>query len=201
MKPSTQERIFAKTVVASGGCWNWIGKRDRLGYGRCWFNGHERLAHRVAYSALIGPIPDGKVIDHLCRNASCCNPHHLEAVDQAVNVLRGESPFAKRKRQTHCKRGHEFTAENTRRSRDGGRACRTCDTEIHLKRRRERYQPKHPYSRMGACAINARKTHCIHGHPLSGDNLYVTPSGGRACRACRKDADKRAKAARRRAIR
>lgn len=40
--------------------------------------------------------------------------------------------------------------------------------------------------RTNACAVNARKTLCKRGHPLSGDNLYLIPSGaGRACRECR----------------
>ncbi|WP_422696018.1 HNH endonuclease signature motif containing protein [Cupriavidus necator] len=36
----------------------------------------------------------------------------------------------------------------------------------------------------GPSAINARKTTCPKGHPLSGENLYVQPDSKRRCRTC-----------------
>lgn len=33
-------------------------------------------------------------------------------------------------------------------------------------------------------AINARKTHCIHGHEFTPENTYVKPNGHRQCRRC-----------------
>lgn len=86
------------------GCWEWQAFRHK-GYGRFLLGGPTR-AHRVAYEILNGPIPDGMVIDHLCRNKGCVNPTHLEAVSQWENMQRHYSL------QTHCIRGHEFTPEN-----------------------------------------------------------------------------------------
>lgn len=68
-------------------CWEW--QRSRLGkYGQKHEYG-EKLAHRVYYIKHKGPIAEGLVIDHLCRNTLCVNPHHLEVVTKAENSRRG----------------------------------------------------------------------------------------------------------------
>ncbi len=71
------------------GCWNWTGARDRHGYGRFGIRGKTVFAHRFMYQISVGDIPDDMVIDHLCRNPSCCNTDHLEIVTQGENVRRG----------------------------------------------------------------------------------------------------------------
>lgn len=110
-------------AVKPDGCWNWPGTLRTDGYGL--FAG--KLAHRVVYEALVGPIPEGLELDHLCRNHSCVNPWDLEPVTHEENIRRGESPWAQKARQTHCKYGHEFTPENTyRRGDTGSRMCRKC---------------------------------------------------------------------------
>ena len=93
------------------------------------------FAHRVVYEILVGPIPVGLELDHLCRNRACVNPDHLEPVTTRTNLLRGYSPWACRARQTHCKRGHEFTPENTYGTGDGRRYCRTCRRAHHRESR------------------------------------------------------------------
>lgn len=87
MKPF-EERFWAR-VGKSGGesaCWLWAGC-TRRGYGRVWRGGKMVLAHRVAYELLVGPIPEGLTLDHLCRNRACCNPNDLEPVTDRVNIL------------------------------------------------------------------------------------------------------------------
>ena len=173
-KPTLAERFWSK-VDAGGDCWEWTGARA-AGYGR--FNVEKRAepAHRVAWELLVGPIPAGLTIDHLCRNRACVNPDHLEPVTFTENVLRGESPPARAARVTHCPQGHPYDAANTRFTAGGGRVCRTCD----MARSTAYYQR----------TSNARRrediTHCPKGHPYSGDNLYVNPRGARECRACRR---------------
>jgi hypothetical protein len=116
-----EDRFMSKVVVVED-CWEWVGYRDREGYGKM----GGACAHRVSYELFIGPIPDGLTIDHLCRNPGCVKPSHLEAVPIRVNVLRGvNNACAVNARKTHCKHGHEFTTENTYRSKLG-RCCRKC---------------------------------------------------------------------------
>jgi hypothetical protein len=95
----------------------------------------------VAYELAIGPIPEGLTIDHLCRNRGCVNPAHLEAVTNRTNLLRGDGIAALNARKTHCKRGHEFTPENTYVWREGTRACRACHTAQEQARRQKKEAP------------------------------------------------------------
>lgn len=112
-------------VDEATGCHNWTGPLDAYGYGRASFQAKGHKAHRLAYEAARGPIPEGLEMDHLCRNRRCINPDHLEPVTRSENLRRGNGPAAQNARKTHCKHGHEFTAENTRQVAKG-RRCATC---------------------------------------------------------------------------
>jgi hypothetical protein len=120
IKPRPQAERFFAMVEKTDDCWNWTGATC-LGYGQFKGTGDyaTRWAHRFAYLLLVGPIPDGLVLDHLCRNRACVNPDHLEPVTMAVNI--GRIP-----RPPHCPKGHEFDAENTSYSTLGHRRCKTC---------------------------------------------------------------------------
>ena len=90
MKPLA-DRLFSR-IDADGPCWLFQGGLTKDGYGVI---GRGRrgegsvYAHRAAWELLVGPIPDGLEIDHLCRVRSCCNPDHLEPVTRKTNVNRG----------------------------------------------------------------------------------------------------------------
>ncbi len=120
-KVPLQQRFDALWSLDAGGCWIWRGAVNRAGYGAFSVDGTTRRAHRVSYELRVGPIPEGLHLDHLCRVRACVNPAHLEPVTHAENVRRGA-----RAGQTHCKRGHEFTPENTRVDKSGGRCCIAC---------------------------------------------------------------------------
>lgn len=126
------QRIYARSVVQPSGCIEWMGGRNGSGYGIIGvgsvIDGSRTMAriHRVAYQALVGQIPDGLELDHLCRNRACWRVEHLEPVTGRVNKMRGISPPAVNSAKTHCAAGHPFDAENTYRTADGWRRCRAC---------------------------------------------------------------------------
>jgi hypothetical protein len=124
----TLKARLLRQSIDSNGCRVWLGGKGSTGYGYIKIDHSQRLVHRVAYEVYKGAIPEGYQIDHLCKNTSCINPQHLEAVTQRENILRSNS-FA---------------------------------------------------------AINSKKTECINGHSLIGDNVYIKPNGARNCKECRK---------------
>lgn len=130
---------FWSKVDKSGECWEWTAYTDKKGYGSFRLNGKIRKAHRVAYELIKGKIPDGLVLDHLCRNTSCVNPNHLEPVTNKENVDRGISKDVNgrwQKAKTHCPNGHEYTPENTYyRKNRSHRECKSC-IKIHNGKRK-----------------------------------------------------------------
>lgn len=118
------------------GCWLWFGSTTNRGYGS--FNLGSRdgrqvtgMAHKITFTTFTNaplPVFDGvrTVLDHKCRVRACCNPRHLEAVPEPVNVARGLSPSALHAQKTHCPKGHAYVGENviTYRKKRYCRACR-----------------------------------------------------------------------------
>lgn len=132
-------RFWAK-VNEQDECWVWTGAILRNGYGYFGVTkGRCIVAHRFAYMSMIGEIPEGLDLDHLCRNRACVNPYHLQPVTRRVNLRRGIGPQVSRERlggRTHCIRGHEFTELNTYRAPNGTRKCRECYRVADRERKR-----------------------------------------------------------------
>jgi|GEM_PF-1714746 len=139
--PPVLERFWAKVDRRGPDeCWPWTSTRNDQGYGMFSLPGHQHIyAHRFAYELLVGPIPEGLTLDHLCRVRHCVNPAHLEPVTNRENSLRGESQAAQQARQTHCLRGHPFDEANTyRRPDNDARQCRACSRLRNAQRRQAR---------------------------------------------------------------
>lgn len=142
VKPS----LFLPRVDSSGGmlaCWPWTGRLDRHGYGehvqKIQKKQHLWRAHRVAYELLVGPIPEGLQLDHLCRNRACVNPAHLEPVTVRENLRRSPLTYQGR---THCKYGHPLSGDNLYVTPQGRRGCRTCIQRREKARRGRRKRGK-----------------------------------------------------------
>lgn len=104
-----EDRFWSKVIESPTGCWIWTGAHIR-GYGQVSRKGHPQrtlLAHRWAYEYIVGKIPDGLQLDHLCVTPACVNPAHLEPVTQQENLRRAAE------RKTHCRNGHLRSPENT----------------------------------------------------------------------------------------
>lgn len=144
------QRIAAKIAIHESGCWRWRGYLTE-GYGKTWWIDREKRAHRVIYEILVGPIPEGLDLDHLCHNEDltcsggetcvhrcCVNPEHLKPRTRRDNTLASPCHFdigAHQRNKSHCPQGHPYA--------EGyiyayGRACRICV----LKRMKEQYARK-----------------------------------------------------------
>ncbi len=122
------EEIVATKIHKTETCWLWTGGLSSQGYGV--FGGRrysKTLAHRAMLQLTGVVIPDGMVVDHTCMNRICVNPLHLRIVTKGINATENSnSAGAINKLKTHCKRGHEFTKENTKQLRRGWRECKQC---------------------------------------------------------------------------
>ena len=136
LAPIKRLKRFGTKIKLTDTCWYWQGNcHCTTGYGRFWFGKSEYyFSHRLSYQWSKGPIPHGLTIDHLCRNRSCVNPEHLEAVSSIENVMRGISPWALNAKKTQCPKGHPYDGIN----KNGSRECSICRNAHKRERRRKR---------------------------------------------------------------
>lgn len=125
-KPRSRARFWSR-VERTETCWNWIGSLTVHGYGqyRHMVPGLTGRAHKLAWELENGPVPEGYVLDHLCRNRRCVRPEHLESVTPKVNALRGIGPTAVNARKSKCAHGHKLS---------GSRVCAACRAVIYDRR-------------------------------------------------------------------
>jgi hypothetical protein len=203
--PQALEKRFWVKVDKRGDdeCWPWLAGKSK-GYGNFSRDGKDAKAYRVSYELLVGPIPPGRDLDHLCRNRACVNPAHLEPVSRRENILRGIGPSAQRAKQTHCVHGHPFDGENTMylvgKNGQKHRRCRACGLkkaqEEARKEREERQarakeRPPKPidpayWKWAESPAAKGAKTHCKRGHEFTPENTRMNHRGHRECRACKR---------------
>lgn len=172
--------IYAKYVVIPEDldeCYGWTGSfgSSNASYGLFGAGGKKYWVHVWAYEQAYGSVPEGMEVDHLCRTPSCSNPRHLEAVTHAENLRRGREA---RKRENHCRRGHEYTEENTY-MYNGNRVCRKCQQIWKEKKKTGEAGKTHPKFKHGG-------DYCRKGHKRTEENTYRGPDGNkRECKICR----------------
>lgn len=134
-------RVFGGITFQDDGCWRPANRPKADGYCRTMIGGRFVSIHRLMYISLIGPVPPGLELDHLCRNRWCCSPLHLEAVTHKVNMERGAHAL-----KTHCPQGHPYDEANTYVHR-GERQCKRClylrCKAAYVARAGERYKPQY----------------------------------------------------------
>jgi hypothetical protein len=144
MERPTKEQVMErlrKRCDMSSGCWVIDGWLNAEGYGQFSVNNRCRLAHRAVYELLVGAIPPGMQLDHLCRVRRCVNPAHLEPVTNRENSMRGTGFSALNAAKTHCPKGHAYSVTNTRVDKLGKRFCRACQREWWRARHALRGEP------------------------------------------------------------
>lgn len=132
--PTWGERYWIE-LSGSGNCWIWTGSLDPDGYGR-WREGF-KLAHRVVYEALVGPIPAGMELDHTCYVRECVNPAHLEVVTGKENRRR---MVARRQARAggKCGNGHDLSVTRRWNSPQAKTKRWWCTSCVRERRERER---------------------------------------------------------------
>lgn len=131
-------RMAKHLVPMPSGCIEWGASRFAQGYGQIKIDYKNRKTHRVAWELAHGPIPKGMMVCHKCDNPPCCNVEHLflgTARENTQDMVSKGRRIDVNGAKTHCRRGHEYTPENTYIiPTSGSRACRSCD-KAHQKAR------------------------------------------------------------------
>lgn len=185
-EPRPKDATLWESVDVTGFCWLWNKKLNKDGYGTCSYEGSAWRAHRLTYTLLVGPIPKGLVIDHLCRVRHCVNPDHLEPVTHEENHARA---FTLSKRE-NCPQGHLYDADNTRINRKGARYCGEC------MRLRGRVKLDARYAAEGRVpeVYGEGRTHCRNGHEYATDGVRIlrrATGTSKLCTTCNKVSQKR----------
>lgn len=192
--------VLARIVETPSGCWLWQGDTNSLGYGEGSFHGRAWIMTRLVFCATQGEFDPQLDVCHTCDTPPCVSPVHLWLGSRSQNikdsVQKGRHFLAA---STHCKRGHPLSGENLRVDTRGKRICIRCDlasnrlragwpTDLAYSLPKQKLCRKPAGVALGNTWRRPKgpKTHCVNGHPLSGDNLYVVPSDGRRqCRTCK----------------
>ena len=124
--------------IPESGCLVWTGSTNGGGYGQVMINWRAKRVHRVVWEMVRGPIPEGMVLDHVCRVRSCVNPDHLRIVTPRENAVTNSTGFAATNAQkTECPRCFGAYAVSNAVAKFG-RYCPECKKTSNNRTLRER---------------------------------------------------------------
>ena len=193
-RANTENDFWARVEIADpGDCWPWKSHRLSTGYGSFWFNGHNRIASRIAWTFTHGD-PGDLLVCHRCDNPPCCNPAHLFLGTSSDNT---NDAYAKGRLRWLAGSEHptailfeQMVVEMRERFARGERAAALADefgisltTLYGIVSGRE-------WRHVGGPITSGKrdlppKSHCKYGHALSGDNLVIrAPESTRPRRVC-----------------
>lgn len=169
---------FWKRVLKTETCWIWIGAKSMTGYGR--FRNERKIipAHRWSYEHSTGKIPDGMVIDHICRVHSCVRPDHLRVVSSKENVLCGNGVTARNALKTRCLKGHQYDNKNTRIKKGGGRGCRECNRELDRNPSAKRKEYEKRYMKIYNKEYKKRRRNSVETETQLSGSILADNKGG-----------------------
>lgn len=180
-----EERFWK--FVEIGDCWLWTGSRVPLGYGQ--FNATTKAptrAHRWAWEYLVGPIPEGMHLDHLCRNPPCVNPDHLEPVTPGENFRRSQHPSVRTQRTGICKYGHVLADVGVERISATSYTCRACRRDkvrqrYHVRSRERGARPRLTADQVreirAAWAAGTSRAELARRYDRTPENIWLITTG------------------------
>lgn len=173
---------YIDCTTSQDGCWLWRGGRSPRGYGRFKVSGKTLRAHRWAYEQFVGPIPADLRVCHRCDNPPCCNPDHLFLGTDADNV------------HDCVAKGRARGGSNSQWQKLSPEICIAIQEEYEGRwgeqaKLAARYgvSPSVISEVLKKAGLGYSRATCAKGHPFDSDNTYISPTGKKQCRQCRRD--------------
>jgi hypothetical protein len=212
------ERFRRNIIMESNGCWIWIGRKDKYGYGEFYAAGRNHRAYKWLYERFFGRVPAGLELAHVplsgvSHDRACVCPDHVRPITHRENLLEAPTGIATvNAAKECCPHGHLYSPENTYVDPNGNRECRECrrqrdaefrrknrvgNPEYAAKQRQNRSEHKEQYNAARNAKYRAENPEpekprvCHAGHSLEDPKNVYLARGRKHCRECHRVAQRR----------